>query len=137
MTNINLTPILPEGWARARGHAHAVVSKGSRIIHISGHTGRPEGAPSDTPMGTIAEQFDSSLEKIVHLMKSAGGAVENITMVRIYCSDVKGYRAAGAAIGAAYTKHMGKHFPSMMFVGVTELLNAQAKIEIDAEGILP
>jgi len=133
MSNINFTSIQPEGWERGRGHAHAVVSQGSKVIHISGFTGRN----ADGSYGSIPQQFENSLKKIVEVMKTAGGDVENITMMRIYCSNPKGYRAAAKEVGGAYRNVLGKHFPAMMFVGVTELMSPDAAIEIDAEGVLP
>ncbi|MCZ6629434.1 MAG: RidA family protein, partial [SAR324 cluster bacterium] len=46
-------------------------------------------------------------------------------------------REAGAALGEAWIKHLGKHFPAMTLVEVSALLNPDALVEIEAEGRLP
>ncbi len=133
MSNIQFTPLLPEGWARARGYAHGVSSSGSRIVHIAGKTGMDEGSPA----GSFAEQYARALGRVVEIMKTAGGSAENITMMRVYVTSVKPFREAGAGLGEAWKKHMGRHFPAVTLVEVNELLDPHALVEIEAEGVLP
>lgn len=133
MSNIQFTPLLPEGWARARGYAHGVSSSGSRIVHIAGQT----GMDPDSPAGSFTEQYARALGRVVEVIKTAGGSAENITMMRVYVTSAKAFREAGVELGEAWKKHMGRHFPAITLVEVNELFDPQAQVEIEAEGGLP
>ena len=41
------------------------------------------------------------------------------------------------ASGAAYRKRMGRHFPAMALVQVAGLLEEGAKVEIEADAVVP
>jgi len=128
MSDIHFQALLPDGWERARGYSYGAVSSGSRVVHIAGQIGAP---------GNFGEQWERALGKVVEVMATAGGTAENITMMRIYVTDMAAYQSAGAALGEAWKKHMGRHFPAMTLVAVTALVSDQALVEIEAEGLLP
>jgi enamine deaminase RidA (YjgF/YER057c/UK114 family) len=50
---------------------------------------------------------------------------------------VEEYRASLAEIGAAWRELIGKHFPAMAVVGVTALVEPQARIEIETMAVVP
>ncbi len=137
MSEFEFTPLLPEGWERAKGYAHGVRSAGGRRVHIAGKTGTLDGSPGGVPGGDFAMQFEAALAGVVEVMKAAGGSAENITMMRLYVTSLSAYREAGAAVGAAWKKVIGRHFPAMTLVEVSGLLNPDALVEIEAEGVLP
>ena len=137
MSEIDFTALLPEGWERPRGYSHGVVSVGSRRVQVAGQTGTQQDAPGDVPGGSFGEQFGRALERVVRVMASAGGGAEHITAMRLYVTSLEAYRGAGAALGEAWKAHMGRNFPAMTLVEVSGLLNPQALVEIEAEGVLP
>ena len=47
------------------------------------------------------------------------------------------YRGSLAEVGAAYRAVFGKHFPAMALVGVTELVDPRAVVEIEATAVIP
>ena len=47
------------------------------------------------------------------------------------------YLAGLREIGAAYRSVMGKHFPVMSVVQVVALMEADAKVEIEATAVVP
>ena len=53
MSDIAYTPILPDGWSRARGFSHAVVAKRTKSGRIAGQICREVGR-ADMPPGTDA-----------------------------------------------------------------------------------
>ena len=132
MSDIEFTPVLPEGWERPRGYSHGAVSTGSRRVHVAGQIGTQEGAAGD-----FGAQFGRALDRGVEVMRAAGGTAENITAMRIYVTSVQAYREAGPALGEGWKNTMGRHFPAMTLVEVTALLNPDALVEIEAEGVLP
>lgn len=137
MSDIAYTPILPEGWSRPRGFSHAVVAKGTRSVRIAGQIGR---APTESaiPAGSDAgTQWRIALENVVAVLKAAGGQPPHLVALRAYVTDIAEFNAAGAAIGAAWGATLGKHFPAMTLVQVSALIDPNAKVEIEAEAILP
>jgi enamine deaminase RidA (YjgF/YER057c/UK114 family) len=47
------------------------------------------------------------------------------------------YLAAVGEIGAVYRAVLGRHFPAMSVVEVTALMEAEAKVEIEATAVVP
>ena len=137
MSDIDYKVILPEGWERPRGYSQGVCSSGSRRLHIAGQTGTKDDAASDVPGGNFGAQFGRALERVVQVAAAAGGTAENITAIRLYITDLDAYLSAGAALGEAWKAHMGRSFPAMTLVVVSGLLNPNALVEIEAEGVLP
>jgi enamine deaminase RidA (YjgF/YER057c/UK114 family) len=136
-SDIGYTPILPEGWTRPRGFSHAVLATGSRSVRIAGQIGREPGQ-AHIPAGTDAGvQWRVALTNLVTVLKAAGGQPAHLVALRAYVTDIAEFKAAGAAIGAAWTATLGRHFPAMTLVQVSALIDPNAKIEIEGEAILP
>ncbi len=136
-SDIAYTPILPEGWQRPRGFSHAVVATGTRSVRIAGQIGREPGQahiPADTDAGT---QWKVALGNVVAVLKAAGGQPTHLVALRAYVTDIAEYNTAGPAIGAAWGVTLGRHFPAMTLVQVSALIDPNAKVEIEAEAILP
>ncbi len=80
----------------------------------------------------MAEQFERALRNILAVLAEAGGKAEHICRMTVYCTSKTEYLAARKRIGRAWREIMGKHFPAMTMVFVTELLAEGAKIELEA-----
>jgi enamine deaminase RidA (YjgF/YER057c/UK114 family) len=136
-SDIAYTPILPEGWTRPRGFSHAIVATGTKSVRIAGQIGR-EPAQAHIPAGTDAgTQWKIALSNVVAVLKAAGGQPTHLVALRAYVTDIAEFNAAGAAIGAAWGATLGRHFPAMTLVQVSALIDPNAKVEIEAEAILP
>ena len=136
-SDIAYTPILPDGWPRPRGFSHAVVAQGSKSVRIAGQIGR-EPAQAHIPAGTDAgAQWHIALSNVVAVLKAAGGEPRHLVALRAYVTDIAEFNAAGAKVGAAWGATLGKHFPAMTLVQVPALIDPNAKVEIEAEAILP
>jgi enamine deaminase RidA (YjgF/YER057c/UK114 family) len=137
MSDIAYKAVLPEGWQRPRGFSHGVVATGTRNVRIAGQIGREQGQAS-IPAGTDAgTQWRIALGNLVAVLKAAGGEPGNLVALRAYVTDIGEFNEAGPAIGAAWGKTLGKHFPAMTLVKVAGLIDPNAKIEIEGEAILP
>jgi enamine deaminase RidA (YjgF/YER057c/UK114 family) len=55
----------------------------------------------------------------------------------MYATDVAAYRTSLREVGAAYRRHIGRHYPAMALVGVTELVEPTALIEIIGTAVIP
>lgn len=85
----------------------------------------------------LVAQLGQALANVIDVVKAAGGAVENISHMTIYVTDLDAYRNAGKALGEAWRSRMGKHYPSMALIGVAGLVERRAKVEIVAIAVLP
>jgi enamine deaminase RidA (YjgF/YER057c/UK114 family) len=54
-----------------------------------------------------------------------------------YVTDRAAYLAARTAIGAAYRRIIGSHYPTMSLVIVAGLLEERALVEIEATAVVP
>ena len=136
-SSIGYTTVLPEGWARPRGFSHGVVAQGVRSLRVAGQIGRApdqKTIPAGTGAGT---QWKLALENLVAVVRAAGGQPEHVVALRAYVTDIAEFNASGAAIGAAWSSTLGKHFPAMTLVQVSALIDPEAKVEIEGEAILP
>lgn len=136
MSDIDYKAILPEGWPRPRGFAHAVSSKGATTIRVAGQLGRIGGDPV-APGLSLGEQWRLALANVVTVVRAAGGDIGHIVMLRAYVTDMAEFNAGGASVGEAWAATLGRHFPAMTLVGVTALVDANARVEIEAEAVLP
>ncbi|MBV9338050.1 MAG: RidA family protein [Solirubrobacterales bacterium] len=108
------------------GFSHAVVSTGT-IVHLAGQIGA--GA-------TIVEQFDHAARRLVVALEAAGAEPSDLTSLQVFVTDVAAYREALPAIGQVWRKHFGRHYPAMGLFGVSELFEADARVELMGVAVL-
>jgi enamine deaminase RidA (YjgF/YER057c/UK114 family) len=127
-----LKDILPPGWPVPRGYSNGMLGEG-RTLCVGGQIGWDA-------QGRFAEGFVPqvrlALANILAVVQAAGGSAENIARLTWYVTDIEEYRASLAELGPAYRAVMGKHFPAMALVQVVALVEAEAKVEIEATAIL-
>jgi enamine deaminase RidA (YjgF/YER057c/UK114 family) len=54
-----------------------------------------------------------------------------------YVIDKKEYLAASKQLGVAYREIIGPHYPAMMAVQVTALIEDKARVEIEVTAVVP
>lgn len=129
------TVIQPEGWAKPRGYSNGVVATG-KVLFIGGMVGwDPRSQEPKFPAGFPA-QFDQALSNVVEVLKTAGGRPEQLARLTVYVTDKQAYLASLKECGAAWKKHIGKHYPAMALVQVVALVEDQALVEIEATAVL-
>jgi enamine deaminase RidA (YjgF/YER057c/UK114 family) len=116
------------------GFSHAVVSAPGRMVHLGGQTGH--AADGSLPDGLVA-QFDGACRNLVVALRAAGAAPQQLTALQIYVTDMAGYRAALDDIGAAYRRHLGRHYPAVALLGVAGLFDPDALVELVATAVVP
>lgn len=123
--------VLPEGWPRPKGYSQAWrVPAGRDLVFVSGQIGWDE---SEQFVGDgFIEQFEQALRNCVAIVEASGGQAGDIARLTMYCRDKREYLADLAAVGAAYTRVMGRHYPAMALVEVANLVEDAARIEIEA-----
>ena len=127
------TVLQPAGWPRPKGFANGIRARGE-MVFVGGMIGQDSA-------GRFAEGFVAqmkvALENIAAVLAEAGASPEHIVRLTWYVRDIDEYLADLPALGAAYREVMGRHFPAMAVVEVTRLVEAQARLEIEATAVLP
>jgi enamine deaminase RidA (YjgF/YER057c/UK114 family) len=72
----------------------------------------------------------------------AGGAVylggqtgEGASLV-VYTTDIEEYRASTRELGEAWRRHFGRRYPAMALIGVSALLEPEARVELMGVAVL-
>jgi len=124
----------PESMAPAKGYSNAVRPADGTTIYLSGMTAMDQTAA--IVGDTLAEQYDVAMGNVVTGLEAAGGSPTDIVSLVIYTTSMQEYRDDQTGIGRAHRRHLGKHFPAMAMLGVTELYDPEAKLEIIATAVV-
>jgi len=130
----HIQTVQPEHFPPAKGYANGVICSG-RMLYIAGQIGWDNQGQFNTT--DFAGQFGQALRNVVDVVRAAGGGPEHLVKMTVYATDVDAYRQSLDAVGAEWRATMGKQFPAMALVGVTELVEPQALVEIEAIASLP
>ena len=134
MTQSLLQVLQPPGWPRPRGYSNGMAASG-RQVFIAGQVGwDSQGRFVSTG---LAAQVRQALINVCAVLAQAGAAPEHVVRLTWYLTSRAEYYAELAEIGAAYRDVMGKHFPTMSVVQVVALMEADAKVEIEATAVIP
>ncbi len=124
----------PPGWARAKGFSNGIAASG-RLVFIAGQvgfTGQGKWEARD-----FAGQFRQTLKNILEILAEAKGGPEHIVRLTWYVLDKQEYLNSLKDVGAAYRELMGRHYPAMAVVQVSGLVEAEARLEIEATAVVP
>jgi enamine deaminase RidA (YjgF/YER057c/UK114 family) len=124
----------PPGWPRPRGYSNGMAASG-RQVFIAGQVGwDTQGRFAGT---ALAAQVRQALANVCAVLAQAGAGPEHVVRLTWFLTSRAEYYAELAEIGAAYREVMGKHFPTMSVVQVVALMEADAKVEIEATAVIP
>ena len=127
--------LLPQGWAPAIGYANGIAVAPGRIVFIAGQVGWD--AEQKFHSTEVAPQFDQALQNILAVLAEAGGRAEHICRITAFCCDKPAYLAARPRLGAIWKRLMGRHYPCMSMIFVSDLLDSPGKIELEATAVVP
>jgi enamine deaminase RidA (YjgF/YER057c/UK114 family) len=114
----------PAEWLRPKGYANGIAARGTQLF-IAGQ------------IGWDAQQRFAALVNVVRVLAEAGARPEHVVRLTWYLTNRQEYLDELPEIGAAYRAVMGRHFPTMSVVQVSALIEADAKVEIEATAVLP
>jgi len=125
----------PPAWARPRGFANGIAVKGGTTVYIAGQVGyNGQGAWEEKG---FAGQFRQALANILAVLAEASGRPEHLVRLTWYVLDKQEYLGALKDVGAAYRELIGRHYPVMAVVQVSGLVEAEARLEIEATAVIP
>ncbi len=85
----------------------------------------------------FAGQFRQALANILEVLAEAGGRPEHLVRLTWYVLDKQEYLGALKDVGAAYRELIGRHYPVMAVLQVSGLVEAEARLEIEATAVIP
>src|SRR5438067_8481069 len=120
----------PDALGRPSGWNHGMLAPaGGRLLFVAGQT-----APQRTG---LVEQWAGALERVLEVVRAAGGGPEHIGRMTVYITDRQAYLASLEPLGEVHRRFMGRHYPAMTLVEVRALADAPAIVEIEATAALP
>jgi enamine deaminase RidA (YjgF/YER057c/UK114 family) len=128
-----VTLVTPKGWPPPRGYSHGILMRGT-CLFIAGQLGC--NAQRDIVSNDFVEQSTQALANIVDILAAAGALPVHLARMTWYVTDMGEYLASQRALGQAYRRVIGPHYPAMSAVEVTRLVDPAAKVEIEATAVI-
>lgn len=117
----------PTGLAPAVGFSYAVSPGEGTPVYLAGITGHREDMSIDDG---LVDQFAAACRTVARVVAEAGGSPEDVVSMTIYTSVMDDYRANLGPLGDAYQAVFGRHYPAMALIGVSELFDHRAVVEL-------
>jgi len=124
----------PKAWKAPVGYANGIAASGT-LVFVAGQVGWD--AQQVFRSENLTEQFEQALLNVVAVLAEAGARPEHICRMTAYCCDKPAYLAARAGLGRIWKRLMGRHYPAMSMVFVSDLLDSPGKIELEATAVIP
>jgi enamine deaminase RidA (YjgF/YER057c/UK114 family) len=74
---------------------------------------------------------------VVAALAAAGATPDHLVSLIIYTTAVSEYRQSLRELGPVWRKHFGRHYPAVALLGVAELFDEAAKIELLGTAVIP
>ena len=124
----------PEGMAPATGFSYGAVPAEGKTVYLAGITGhRADGTISED----LVEQFATACGAVAKVVVEGGGAPTDVVSMAIYTSAIDEYRSRLGPLGEAYRGVFGKHYPAVALIGVSELFDSRALVELVCLAVVP
>lgn len=133
MTRFEL--VNPASLGEPRGWSNGVLApRDGRVLFVAGQAGWESGAVGARP--GFADQFARALDKILVVVREAGGDAASIARLTVYVTDLMAYRTSRHVLGDLWRERFGAYYPAMTLVEVKGLVDRGAMVEIEATAII-
>lgn len=126
--------INPGALAKPVGFSHGVMPAEGRLVFLAGQTAAD--AEGKVAAADMTAQFEKALQNLQTVLQEAGGTLTDIVTLTIYVTSVLRYRENLKPIGKVYQHYFGRYYPAMTLVGVAELFDPNALIEIEGVAVI-
>lgn len=124
----------PAHWANPKGYSNGIETRG-RQIFLAGMVGW--NSDCQFLSDDFIAQCRQALQNIVDTLACADAKPEHVVRLIWYVKDKKEYLARQSELGKTYQEIMGKHYPVMTLIQVSDLLEDRARVEIEATAVVP
>lgn len=122
----------PAGWPRPKGYANGMTASG-RLVVTAGVVGwDTEGRFA----ADLASQCAQTFANIVAILAEGGATPADVVRMTWFITSRADYMAQSKAIGQAYRKWFGTHYPTMSVIEVSALMESAAMVEIEATAVV-
>jgi enamine deaminase RidA (YjgF/YER057c/UK114 family) len=135
MTRPSHEIVTAPGLAPPTGYAHAVIAGPGRTVHLGGQTA--QAADGTIQGATIVEQFDLAASNLIEALRAAGGDPDDLVSLQVFATDLAAYRGSMRALGDVWRRRFGRRYPAMAVIGVAELFDPRALVELVAVAVIP
>lgn len=125
----------PEGWAPPIGYANGIKVPVGETIYVAGQVGWNAGQVFESQ--ELVPQFEQALKNVLAVLATGGAEAHHICRMTVYCCDKPQYLAVRKQLGAVWRDLMGKHFPAMSMIFVSDLLDHPGLVELEATAVIP
>lgn len=132
---MSLQILHPSGWSPPIGYANGISVPAGRIVFVAGTVGWDANQKFQSE--ELVPQFEQALKNIIAILAEAGAKPAHICRMTAFCIDKPGYLAGRRELGRIWKALMGNHYPTMSMIFVADLLDAPAKIELEATAVIP
>ena len=129
-----MKPLQPQGWKAPVGYSNGIAATG-RLVFVAGQVGWNAAQVFESEY--LAPQFEQALKNVIAVLAEDGAGPEHVCRLTAYCCDKPAYLAARPELGRIWRKHMGRHYPAMTMIFVSDLLDHPGKIELEATAVIP
>ena len=126
--------IQPPDWSRPRGYSNGISAQG-RMVFVAGQIGWNSECVFKTDL--FWEQTRQTFSNTVEVLSAAEAKPEHIVRMTWFITSRKEYLEQQKEIGKAYREIIGKHYPAMSVLVVSELIEEAAKVEIETTAVIP
>lgn len=139
------------GWPAPKGYSNGRIGQG-RVLHIGGQigwdtagkfpmldgfsAGQVTAAQQAQLDANFVAQFAQTLDNVLAVVTAAGGRAEDLATMTVFVTHMHAYRRCRKELAASWRERMGKHYPAMALVAVTDLYEPEALVEIQAVAYL-
>lgn len=125
----------PDGWSPAIGYANGIRVAAGEILFVAGQVGWD--ARQRFHSEELVPQFEQALKNVLAILAEAGAEPRHICRMTAFCIDKPAYLRGRSELGRVWKSLMGDHYPAMSMIFVADLLDAPAKIELEATAVIP
>jgi enamine deaminase RidA (YjgF/YER057c/UK114 family) len=133
----------PQSLGEPKGFSHGVLAPaGGRVLFVAGQAGWEQGGPPPHE-GVVmrrppdfAAQFARALDKVLAVVREAGGEPSDVARLTIFVTDLAAYRASREALGEGWRERFGRYYPAMTLIEAKGLVDEGAMVEIEASAVI-
>ncbi len=132
---MNFEIVNPEALGAPKGWNNGILAaREGRLLFVAGQAGWSHdaaGAPPD-----FAGQFARALDRVLAVIRAAGGHPGDLARLTVYVTDLADYRSSLAALGEIWRERLGRHYPAMALLEVKGLVDRGAVVEMEATAVI-